>query len=441
MNESLQGTSDKIRDFQRKLYLKAKQEIEFKFYVLYDKVRRLDFLTEAYRQTKRNKGAPGVDGKTFEDIEKYGVEKYLKEIQSELENLTYTPSAVLRVYIPKPNGKERPLGIPTIKDRIVQTSCKMVIEPIFEADFEDTSYGFRPNRSAKDAIRRIKENLQKGKVTVFDADLRNFFDTIPHDKLIKCIAKRITDSNVIHLIKMWLKSPIVENNKISGGKKNRVGTPQGGVISPLLANIYLHYFDKIINRVGGVFQKCGITIVRYADDFILMGQNFGEGVMRRVGEILKHFELELNTEKSRIINALRTRFNFLGFTFRYDKDLYGRSKNYLNIFPRKEASKKFREKIKTVLSSYKNYRPTELVKKLNPIIRGWANYFKVEGTYPKVEFRKNWWYVVNSLYKYYGRKSQRKSKLYKKSKVVEVLQSRYELLDFNKIIVRSPARA
>jgi RNA-directed DNA polymerase len=199
---------EQVRDFQRKIYQKAKQEPDFRFYVLYDKVRAMSFLREGYKEVKRNGGAPGIDHITFDDIKAYGLEQYLREIQKELETFTYKPSPVKRVYIPKENGKKRPLGIPTIKDRIVQTSCKLVIEYIFEADFEESSYGFRPDKCAQDAIREIKKNLGKGMTEIYDADLSSYFDTIPHDKLMVVIAQRISDKNILHLIKMWLKAPV-----------------------------------------------------------------------------------------------------------------------------------------------------------------------------------------------------------------------------------------
>jgi len=205
------------------------------------------FLLEAYYRVKANKGSAGIDGKGFGNIEEIGLYTFIEEIHNELKNHTYKPEPVKRVYIPKANGKERPLGIPTIKDRVVQMSCKIVIEPIFEADFEDNSYGFRPKRSAKDAIKAIKTNLKEGKTEILDADLSSYFDTIPHDKLMSLIGQRISDKYVLRLIKMWLKTPVSENGKLQGGKKNKVGTPQGGVISPLLANIYLNLLDKIVN--------------------------------------------------------------------------------------------------------------------------------------------------------------------------------------------------
>ena len=267
---------ERVQDLQRKLYRKAKQDKDFRFYVLYDKVRLPHFLREAYRRCKAKNGCPGVDGVSFQDVEVYGVDKFISEIIEELENRTYKPQAVLRVEIPKAKGKTRPLGIPTVKDRVVQMTVKLVIEPIFEADFEDNSYGFRPRRSAGDAVKEIKKNLQEGRSDVFDADLSAYFDTIPHKELMQLLALRISDQNILHLIKMWLKAPVMEDGRPKGGKKNKVGTPQGGVISPLLANIYLHLLDKAVNRTGGIFQRNGVKIVRYADDFVLMAEKIPE---------------------------------------------------------------------------------------------------------------------------------------------------------------------
>ena len=336
---------ERIRDFQRKLYLKAKQDKSFRFYVLYDKIRLMRFLKEAYKRVKSNKGRSGIDGISFKDIEGYGEEKYIREIQKELEEKTYRPSPVLRVYIPKANGKKRPLGIPTIKDRIVQMSCKLVIEPLFEADFEDSSYGFRPKRSGKDAIIKIKEYLKTGRKEILDGDLKSCFDNIPHDKLLILIGKRISDKNVLHLIKMWLKASIVEDNEIKGGKKNKKGIPQGGVISPLLANIYLHLIDKIVNKENGLFKMLGINIVRYADDFILIGRKIRREVVDYLNEILVKMEVGINEEKTKLINAEKESFDFLGFTIRHDNDLNGRRKKYWNIMPSKKAEKGVRNNI------------------------------------------------------------------------------------------------
>ena len=424
-----QTDEEKIREFQRKVYLKAKQEKDFKFYILYDKIKMIRFLKDAYKRVKANKGKCGVDNMTFEKIKEYGEDKYLYEIQKELETKMYKPSPVLRVYIPKSNGKQRPLGIPTIKDRIVQMSCKMVIEPIFEADFEDSSYGFRPKRSAKQAIKKIKEELKEGNTEILDADLSSYFDSIPHDKLMILIKQRISDNDVLRLIKMWLKAPVKENGKMSGGKKNRKGTPQGGVISPLLSNIYLHLIDKIINKKNGIFKKVGISIIRYADDFVLMGKRMNEKIKDKLKEILKRMDLELNEDKTRIINAVKMPFDFLGFTIRYDKDLYGTTKRYWNIIPSRKSRKKVRENIKDFLNKSRHFTPYRIAKGLNEIIIGWINYFNIPKTsYPQEAKRDLRKYLCCKLYRFYKKKSQRKCKLYRQN-AFEVLVNKHKLID------------
>jgi RNA-directed DNA polymerase len=262
-------TPEKIRELQRKLYQKAKQEKEFRFYLLYDKVYRQDVLNHAYCLVKANKGAPGVDGETFESIGKRegGVEGYLEKIAGELKRKEYRPKPVRRVYIPKPDGGKRPLGIPVIKDRVVQMAVKIVIEPIFEADFQDNSYGFRPKRSAHQAVEDVRRHLLQGKTDVIDADITKYFDTIPHDKLMQQVAKRIVDKNILKLLKMWLRASVVDERE--DGKKeykgNDKGTPQGGVISPLHANIYLNVLDTLW-KIEKVQERFGAHLVRYADD-------------------------------------------------------------------------------------------------------------------------------------------------------------------------------
>ncbi len=242
----LERGESKIQEFQNKIYQKAKQERNYKFYILIDKIISVRFLHEAYIRCKANRGSAGIDEIDFDTIEAQGEDKFIYDLRKELFEKRYKPSPVKRVYIEKANGKLRPLGIPTIKDIFVQMACKLVIEPIFEADFEENSYGFRPKRSAKDAVKKIKENLKSGNTEVMDADLSSFFNTIPHDKLMKSVSQRISDVHTLKLIKSWLKAPISENGKLQSGKLNNLGTPQGGVISPLLANIYLDVMDKVI---------------------------------------------------------------------------------------------------------------------------------------------------------------------------------------------------
>ena len=421
--------AEKVRDFQRKIYQKAKQEVGFRFYVLYDKVSSGQFLREAYRRVRSKGGVAGIDGKTFAHIEENGVEDYLNSIQQELENKTYKASPVKRVYIPKANGKKRPLGIPTIKDRIVQMSCKLVIEPIFEADFEDSSYGFRPNRSASDAIKAIKSELDSGKSEVLDADLSSYFDTIPHDKLLKIVGQRISDKNILHLLKMWLKAAIWDEREGGSAKKNKKGTPQGGVISPLLANIYLHLIDRLVNKVGSVFQKNGIRIIRYADDFVLIGHHISEALIAKLKSVLGRMELSLNEEKTKIVNAKEEAFDFLGFSFRYDQDKYGRNRKYLNIVPSQQSEKKVRKKVSECLRKNRLSAPQDLSIELNKIIRGWSNYFRIRGvSYPEKAQQNLRYYLSKKLIRYYKQKSQRRSRL-SRQRAFDVLVSRYGLLD------------
>lgn len=421
---------DKLRDFQRKLYTKAKQEEKFRFYALYDKMYVPYVLREAYKRCRRKNGKPGVDGKTFEQIEKEGVEGFLAEIGKKLKEQTYKPNMVKRVYIPKANGKMRPLGIPTIEDRTIQTACKMIIEPIFEADFQNNSFGFRPRKSAGDAVRKVKEHLQEGKTEIFDADLSSYYDTIPHKELLTLVSRRISDGKMLHLIKMWLRAPVWEDGKISGGKGNKVGTPQGGVISPLLANIYLNLLDKAVKRIGGIFQKTGVRIVRYADDFVLMAEKLDDKVLKFMAGMLARMKLKLNEEKSRTLNARAESFNFLGFTFRYDVSLYWRDSKYLNIVPSEKSQKKIRENIDKALDECGHLPPEQISSRLNTIIRGWVNYFSI----PKVSYpQKAKWdlrhYLFGKLRRYYRRKSQRKCKLYNRG-ALEILIRKYGLIDF-----------
>jgi len=417
---------ERVRLFQRKLYRKAKQEKEFRFYMLYDKLMIGYLMHEAWRRVKTNGGAAGYDNMSISDVIKYGVEKYLSEIAEELRTKTYKPQPVLRVFIPKANGKLRPLGIPTVKDRIVQMCCKMVIEPIFEADFEDCSYGFRPKRSAHDAITVISDNLKKGKVQVYDADLSGYFDNIPHDKLMILVEQRISDSRILKLIRMWLKSPVYEDKQF---KKNSKGTPQGGVISPLLANIYLNLVDKAVKRKGSIFQKYKIDIVRYADDFILMGYSMPSECLNYLHAILERMELTINTDKTHLLNARQEPFNFLGFTFRYVWSSYNKNKKWLRISPTKESIMNIRQKVGNYLRYNGRKNPYAVSKGLNSIMRGWLNYIIIpDVSYSNSGRFKLENYLWDRLRRYYKRKSQRASKLYRQG-AFEVLTSHYGLID------------
>lgn len=430
----LMTDAERVQDFQRKLYRKAKQEKQFRFYVLYDKVRLPHFLREAYRRCRANGGSAGVDGMTFRDIEAKGAEKFISGIRDELASKSYKPEAVLRVYIPKANGKKRPLGIPTIKDRVIQMAVKLVIEPIFEADFEDSSYGFRPKRSAEDAVREIKENLQKGKCDVFDADLSSYFDTIPHKELMHLVARRISDKNILHLLKMWLKAPIMEDERPTGGRKNKTGTPQGGVISPLLANIYLHVLDKAVNRIGGIFQKDGVEIVRYADDFVLMAKKIPQKCYTYLHRLFRKMKLQLNEEKSNTLNAQEKAFESLGHVFRFSDDIFGRPCKYWNVEPSKKSQKKVKANIREYLRRNGHKAPHLLADDLNAILRGWINYFTISGvTYPNKAKRNLRYYLSHKLTRLYKRKSQRKCMLHNQG-AFQVLVDKYSLIDPTKYV-------
>lgn len=423
------SAAERVGMLQEKLYCKAKQERNYKFYVLYDKMFIPYILQVAYDKVKANDGSPGVDGQDFAAIEEYGRQKFLDELGEDLRKRTYKPQAVKRVWIEKANGGKRPLGIPTIRDRVAQTVCKMIIEPIFEADFEDSSFGFRPDRSSKDAMKFIKEKLQEGKTEIFDADIESYFDTIPHDKLMKVLQTRITDQRIIHLIELWLKSPTYEDGQFKGGKKQKVGTPQGGVISPLLANIYMHLVDRIVNNITGLFYKQGIKMVRYADDFVLMGKRITEEAIEKVRSILERMGLKLNEQKTRQIQAKDTAFQFLGFTIRYDVDILGRNKRYWNIIPSNKSENKIREKIKVFLKQSGHCNPSRVSKGLNTILRGWLNYFDIPKiSYPSMSKRAIRYYLVESLHRYYNRKSQRRSRLYG-TQAFELLVRKYGLID------------
>jgi group II intron reverse transcriptase/maturase len=421
--------AERVQMLQEKLYQKAKQERDYRFYVLYDKMFIPYMLRQAWESVRTKGEAPGVDRITRVAIEKYGIEKYLDELGEDLRRQSYRPQAVRRVMIDKADGGKRPLGIPTLRDKIAQTVCKMILEPIFEADFEESSYGFRPQKGAKDAIKAIKENLKNEKTEVYDADLSKYFDTIPHDKLILTLKERIADPRMIKLIQKWLKVPVYEDGQYKSGKGNDKGTPQGGVISPLLANIYMHLLDRNINNQRSLFWGLGIKIVRYADDFVLMGKDLREEAINRLKKLLGSMELSLNETKTRRIDAKEESFNFLGFTIRYDWDTYGRKTKYWNIVPSKKSELRIRENIRQFLKSHGHSNARIVSDGLNRIVEGWINYFDIKGvSYPSMSKRRLRYYLCNSLYRYYNRKSQRKCRLYGQN-AFEVLSSRFGLID------------
>src|SRR3979411_2432205 len=372
-------TPDKIRNLQRKLYCKAKAEPAFRFYVLYDKICREDILHHAYRLARANAGAPGVDGVTFEQIEEQGLEAWVAGLRGEMVLKTYRPDPVRRVMIPKNGGGERPLGIPTIRDRVVQTAAKLVLEPIFEADFEDSAYGYRPRRGAVDAIKEVYRLICRGYTDVVDADLSKYFDSIPHDELLKSVARRIVDRHVLRLIKLWLKAPIEEQDdgdgtrRIGGGKSNTRGTPQGGVASPLLANIYMNRFLKYW-RLTGRGEAFRAHVIAYADDFVILSRGCAAEALAWTKAVMTRLGLTLNEAKTSLKNARQERFDFLGYSFgphRYKANGHW----YLSASPSKKSVQRLKTKGGNTLVPGNNDPWPEGRDQLNRSLRGWSNYF------------------------------------------------------------------
>jgi RNA-directed DNA polymerase len=372
-------TPEKIRILQRKLYRKAKAEPAFRFYVLYDKICREDILRHAYALARDNAGAAGVDGMTFAQIEASGVEAWLAGLREELVSKTYRPDPVRRVMIPKPNGGgERALGIPTIRDRVIQTAAKLVLEPIFEADFEDNAYGYRPARGAVDAVKEVNRHICRGYTDVVDADLSKYFDTIPHCDLTKSVARRIVDRHVLRLIKLWLKAPIEEKDgegtrRIVGGKSNTRGTPQGGVASPLLANIYMNRFLKYW-RLTGRGEAFRAHVVAYADDFVILSRGRAAEALAWTKAVMTRLGLTLNEAKTSLKNARQERFDFLGYSF--GPHCYkGNGKWYLSASPSKKSMQRFKTKVGNLLVPGNNDPWPEVRDTLNTSLLGWSNYF------------------------------------------------------------------
>lgn len=401
-------TPEKIRDLQQGLYLKAKREPKFRFYLLHDKVWREDIIHHAYRLVRANGGAPGIDGATFQSIENgEGEAKFLSKLQQELKEKTYRAQPVRRVYIPKTDGKLRPLGIPTIRDRVAQMAVKLVIEPIFEADFEGCSYGFRPKKDAHQAVGAIRQALYSGHFDVFDADLNRYFDTISQRKLMILVACRISDRHILGWIKQWLTAVVVEEDK-EGKRRTRKakrGTPQGGVISPLLANIYLHLFDRVLLtycRGAGLAAH----LVRYADDFVILMCAGVTETLLKAKQILERMELTLNEEKTRVLDARDEGFDFLGFTFCRRRNRQT-GKDIILVEPSRKSQRHFRQEVRRLTGRWSHcLAEEEVLGRVNRYVSGWVNYFH---RYNSTQaFRRQRFFLEQRIRKYLQKRRQRR---------------------------------
>jgi len=396
-------TTDKVQELQRKLYLKAKSNADFRFYALYDKVYRTDVLRKAWERVKANKGAAGIDGQTFEEIESTGVDNFLEGIQQELKAKTYRPQPARRVYIPKPDGTKRPLSIPTIKDRVVQSALKLIIEPIFETDFEDCSYGFRPKRSAQQAALEVRKLLNFGYKEVIETDIEDCFGSIPHRELLDMVAKRIVDGKILWLTSLFFKAGVMDDFDRWTDSK---GTPQGGVISPLLANIYLNNIDK-----GWKPLNNSARLIRYADDLVIMSKHHSQETMAKLEDLVTRLQLRLKQNKTRMLNAECEAFDFLGFTFIKALKRGSKDKRVAYFYPSHKAENAIRGRIRKIVDYRRPVKVEQLVKELTPILRGWVNYFKSANS--SKEFVKIRFYTAQRIRKFMCRRRTRSGYGYK----------------------------
>ena len=401
MVESLVTTS-KIQELQRKLYLKAKSEPKLRFYALYDKTYREDVLIQAWQKVRSKRGAPGIDGQSIEDVERAGVEEFLKKIQEELKTETYKPQPARRVEIPKTGGGTRTLGIPTVRDRVVQQALKLIIEPIFEADFEDSSYGYRPKRSTQQAAEEVCKYLNYGLTQVIDADIEDCFGTIPHKELLEMIARRIVDGKVMRLIKLLLEAGVMKDGVV---ENDDTGTPQGGVISPLFANIYLDRIDK-----GWKPLTKFARIIRYADDLIIMTKYDIDKRLEKLQKLTGELKLSLSKKKTRIVNAEKESFDFLGYSFKKALNKTG-TKKAAYYWPSEKSIKKIKAKVKAITNPAKPVEVKQVVEELTPVLRGWVNNFRTGNSSKKFGIVKR--YAASRVRKFMSRRRDKAGYNYK----------------------------
>jgi group II intron reverse transcriptase/maturase len=400
--------NEKVRQLQRELWMCAKRSKTRRFHALYDRIYRVDILWEAWRRVRSNQGAAGVDAETIQAVEVRGVEPFLAEIQAALRAGTYRPQPVKRRYIPKADGKQRPLGIPTVRDRVVQMAAKVVIEPIFEADFQPSSFGFRPKRSATQALEAIRVAGNQGYNFVVDADIQGYFDNIRRDRLMELVEERISDRRVLKLIRQWLEAGVMEDGTV---RETLAGTPQGGVISPLLANIYLNKLDRIWAA------RCGElgVLIRYADDFVAMcrSEAGAREALRRIGLVMDRLGLTLHPEKTRLVDLRRGKesFVFLGCTIRKRRSIQRNPRwHFMQRWPSPKATKKLRDRVRELTDARHSGKDVkQLITVLNPVLRGWGNYFR-SGNADR-EFNRMDAYVYRRLMRWhYRRGGQRATK-------------------------------